>query len=186
MGRGRNGGNRRGRISAARVGDVTAASARGIINRVNAEATLAPAQPDPSRRYTGVANNEMVQDMYYQANGGGSRLGNFAYIGAHDFRSAHRKDDSNPDASSVTTERGLDRIDYQTGIDFKTGWRNTRMNIALEGNDTYTVRLYTYNPSPRSFTSKVKRTEDNVYAQNVGQVMVNMYNGYVRDQRAGR
>jgi hypothetical protein len=173
MGRGRNGGNRRGRISAARVGTVPGGG-------------IARTPPDPSRRYTGVANNGRVQDMYYLANGGGDRFGNFAYIGARDFRSAHRIDDTNPDPSSVTTDRGFDTINYQTGIDFKTGWRNTRMNIALESNDTFTVRLYTHNPSPRSFTSKVRRTVDNVYADNVGQVMVDMYNGFVSGQRAGR
>jgi hypothetical protein len=173
MGRGRNGAGRAGMITAARVGTAPGGGT-----------TRTP--PDPSRRYTGIANNGRVQDMYYQANGGASRLGNFAYIGAQDFRSAHRIDDSKPDPSSVTTDRGFDTINYQTGIDFKTGWRNTRMNIALESDDTYTVRLYTFNPSPRNFTSKVRRTVDNVYADNVGQVMVDMYNGFVRGQRAGR
>lgn len=80
--------------------------------------------------------------------GGTGLNGAFAYTGGRNIGFRCRPDDSKPINSQVL-ENGL--IEYEIGIQYIPNiGRNWKMIVTLEGDDTYTVRLWKSYTRPRA------------------------------------
>ena len=126
-------------------------------------------------------------DTMIEQMGGLGINGAFIYTGARKVSYKCRDDDSKP-LNSKVLDNGL--IDYEIGIQYKPNiGRNWKMIVSLEGDDTYTVRLWKPYTAPRAAKTglfgEVVTEFEGVYDDMLQDIVESTYDNAIKEHFGG-
>jgi hypothetical protein len=120
---------------------------------------------------------QMMEQIGLGINGG------FCYVGATQKIYSNKNGDSKP-INSVVGEDGL--IDFECGLTFKVnGNQNWKMIVTVEGNDTYTVRLWAATRGANGVFGKVLYEYKDVYCDMLQDIVESTYDQAIKEHRGG-